>query len=231
MSRSRAPFPIRLVVALLFAGFAASAVASAWPELSHLVDAISRPFHSGTPPDKLAIAGVALAVLGLIPTVVFALRGGRFLIGGGLVLVGFVLALVASPKPARRTWAGADAEILEVARALAERINEQGRASGAFSQDEAAWRRVLDEVARSRDGTGLSPVRDARFEQRPYSLRFLSREDESPQVDPGTFLVWISPSGSVFQLTPVGFDRQGRAAALTDDKGERLVLRSEVEPK
>jgi hypothetical protein len=80
---------------------------------------------------------------------------------------------------------------------------------------------VFGEVASS-----PSPARTRTFEPVPYQILFSREQGRMPEgLAPGAVVVWLDPRGESFELTPVGFGRDGAVGPLADEHGERVILR------
>lgn len=225
----RAP-ALRLIYAVVFLGIASAAYAASYPEVLHLLDALSREFHSGIPPRPVTLLGVAVVTFGVLGVLWAFLRRREIplafslaiLLGGAACLVG-----LSQEMSGGRSWASADKEILRVASLVHRQMVDRLQTEGAVPTDEASWQRVLDEASKGQP----SPARTRGFAQVPYSVaRVKETEDRPAKLIPGTLVFWVAPEGEAFDLHPIGFDREGGVAQLADDRGEKLVLKGTFNP-
>lgn len=241
MSGKRAPvtdspkpqsaLPLKVFHALVFGSFAAAVLAATWHELLHLSRAVGRPFHHGDPPMPLAMAATAIAVACTVRLLV-GLPGARstpLWPSLGILAAGALAVISANTSlPQQRTAPGANLQILSSARKLhAERVALLQQ-RGEITRDLRAWDEVLARVAPREQ----SPVRNRVFSRVPYQLVAVSSEDQPPPEPrrPGMIALYVSEDGATFSLWPVGFDSEGRAQPLLDDKGERITLRGTYNP-
>jgi hypothetical protein len=149
--------------------------------------------------------------------------------GAALVVSGLGLSLGSmglSDVPTGRSWASADVRILEVSRGLQQSMLDRLQLQGQVPRDEATWRKALAAVAPK-----PSPARTRSFEPVPYRVVLKTEQGQLPAgVAPGTLVAWVNPAGDAFELTPVGFARDGTVGPLIDEKGEKVVLRGGLAP-
>jgi hypothetical protein len=222
-SPASSPLP-RLLHLLVFAGFALVTASLISPEIAQLIASQRAPYHFGDPPRALALLSGALLLPALAVLLWRVVRGRSApLWTSGLVLASAVLAVVSAvgEVPRGRTWAAADVRILEVTRELQQRMLARVQMGGRLPQHVDNWREALAEVAE-----GPSPARTRSFSPVPYQLVLSPEQGRVPEgLAPGTVVAWLDPQGDAFELTPVGFAKDGTVGPLVDDQGERVVLR------
>ncbi len=221
------PPALRLVHALVFAGLAASALAAVYPEVRHLLDAWGSPVHPGSPPSVLALASAVLGAAGGFGVLFGFVRPRRLQWApSASVLAAFAgaLAVGAGPPPVHRTWQGADAALLEVARGVFDRMDRRLKRDAAVPTQLEPWREALAEATAGQGGD--SEIRTRLFRVVPYSVVRGPGPGALPTpLVPASLVLWASDDGAAFELTPVGLDRGGAAGPLADDSGQRIVFR------
>lgn len=211
----------------VFLGLAASTVAVGDSEWRQLFRALGRTFHSGAPPlPALLVAGAAatLCALGLVLCVVRRRPASLALSVG--ILLAFLLSLWAPGKVSRRELAartpeGANVPLLGAAQAVQAVMVEELRRQGEVPTSEAVWQERVE-------GLKLEPsvLRGRFFRRLPYRVVQVGEDGRLPQSGmPGSFVLYVSPDGARFTLTPIGLDAGGAPGPLTDAGGTRLVLR------
>ncbi|HLL54325.1 MAG TPA: hypothetical protein VK447_12300 [Myxococcaceae bacterium] len=221
---------LRLLHLFAVAGFSLITALLISPELAQLQAAQRAPYHFGDPPRAVALIAGALLVVALVVLLWrVARRKPSPLWASGLVLLTAVLAVANAAfgeVPRGRTWAAADVKILAVARELQQRMLVRLEVEGQLPEHEDVWRTALAEVAPE-----PSPARTRTFEPVPYRLVLEQAQGRLPEgLAPGTLVVWRDPRGDAFELIPVGFARDGTVGAMTDERGERVVLRGGAAP-
>jgi hypothetical protein len=218
-----APRFLRLTHLALFLSLCAGGLYATWPEVDELIATLAGPrFRAGDPPNLFAVGSffaLGLCALGLA----WRAAKGRVPIWlSASVLVVFSFAFYASRTPPEgRSIFDADRRILEAAEALHTQMNEQLQREGEVTDDPAAWNRPLEAF-------GLGPVRHA-FTRLPLTAQLVG-SDEVPPVQPGKMYVQITSDRASYTIRPVGFDRRGAPAFLTDDEGRSLAFKGLFNP-
>lgn len=226
------PGPLVWFHLIVFGGFAASAVAAAFPELAQLRLALAHRWHPGTPPLASAVVGAALAALGLAALVVRVVRQkGGAKVPSAVVLLGFFLALtVELQAPTLRSQAGANMAFLDVAKAVHLAMRDHLQREGAAPADGAAWQAEL-ERAGAAQGLERSPYRSRWFRAQPWRVVMLAAEAQVPKDEPpGTLAVWVSRDRVQYRAALVGLSSRLEAARLRDGAGGLVELEGVYNP-
>jgi hypothetical protein len=215
-----APVGLRLLHAIVFLGFAASAVAGTHIELLHLYRSLSHPFNSGTPPDLFpCISGLASLLLAAFLLLRVVLRQTVPLAVSAVMLVAFGLSFTTLlGEPALRSVPGANAKALEAAReihaGLSGPLQKEGRVPEAVPQPK-----------------GESPFRRRGFSSLPWHVEKVSNTSALPLgAEPGWLLVHVNDDRAGFTITTVGVNSEGKAVVLADEHGEPIELRGAFNP-
>jgi hypothetical protein len=225
---------LRLVHAIVFLGFSASALAAVYPEFLQLAAAWQRPFHAGAAPSGLALAsGVTAAGVATLLVVNLARRRSTSLAASALLLAAFCGALVfrSQEVPAQRSWQGADLALLEVTRALHLKMVERLQKDAEVPREPGPWQEALTAAALKASPGGLSPIRSRSFAAQPYQVVKVPGQGAVPEgLPPAAVALWVSDDGVSFSLTPVGLLRDGAVGPLVDDSGAKVVFKGVFNP-
>jgi hypothetical protein len=213
---------LRALYVIVFLAFTALAVGLSAPEWEQAV-VLMRPYHFGDDPSPVALI-VSLAAVAAAGVLLRGFARGdkasRAVSTVILVCAGTSALRAVTDEPKGRNWAAADKQIVDAASALRERMVHALETEGGVPKSATAWNTALNELKQ-----GSSPARTRVFAAVPYEVVELSSPEGVPAtLRPGTLLVWVSPAGDAFHLTPVGFDARGRVARLADASGQPLVL-------
>lgn len=211
-----APSGLRVMHGAAFLGFAAVGLVAAWPEVAHLLGSQSQPLHFGDPPVATALLGALGVLVGLVVMVLAWARGAAVPLWASLcILGGDALAIVAMQRqlPQGRNSFAANVKLIEAGKSVQGQFVRRLQAEGQVPTETAPWAEAFaaqPSVVRSR---GYSPV--------PYRVERVKTEGALPEVlVPGTFVLFVSPDGAMFQLTAIGFGTDGRPWQLKDPQGE-----------
>lgn len=225
-----APFPLKVIHALVFWSFCAATVAATTLELGQLGAAWARPLHHGDPPAPLAMAGVALSAAGaLVIAAQLLRRRSAPLWASALILLGGALALLSlyTWRPAGRTAPAANTAILAAGVALQKQMLQVLEQDKQLPRGLEAWDRALGELGPEH----RSVLRNRAFMRVPYRVEPSPSPEGLPELPrPGTFGLHVAPDGRSFSLRPVGFAPDGAAWPLEDGEGQPLILRGSDQP-
>ncbi len=220
---------LRAFHALVFCGFGAATVAGMLPELQQLSEGLFHRWHFGTPPSPIG-ATAALGAIALCLALVFFLARGRSapLWMSMAMLVCFCAGLFGQTYEfSARSAPGANLAMLEVGKALQEKMRVQLQDYQRVSGKEADWQAALAEVSAGKP----SPYRSRFFGAVPWRLETLAHEGDFPQAaPPGSFFVWVPKDESRFTLTMAGLDPKHQVVRLRDDRGDVFELRGTFTP-
>jgi hypothetical protein len=215
-----APIALRLLHAIVFFGFAASAIAGTHIELIHLYRSLAHPFHSGTLPGLFpCISGVTSILLAAFLLVRLLLRQTAPLAVSALMLVAFGLSFTTLLiEPSLRSVPGANAKALEAAREVHADLNTPLQSAG----------RVPEEMSAPK---GESPFRRRGFAPLPWHVEKVASLSTLPAgAEPGWILVHVNDDRAGFSIGTVGVNSEGAPVVLADEHGEPIELRGAFNP-
>jgi hypothetical protein len=230
-ARQDSPLPLRLVHAIVFAGFTAICLVSGWPEAQHLLHSQRQLFHAGPPPRPELLLAVLAALVGMTVVLVQALRGRSApLFWSLLILGGLVIALWGNREGvvvAGRTADSANLKILRVARNLHGRMVSELQNQGSAPEELVAWEAALQQVTLGQ----TTPVRSRSFAPLPFRIQKIDSPEALPSnVPPGSLLLYVMEGGVAYEIHPVGISPSGEPWLLRDPKGEDIVFRGAFNP-
>ena len=229
-SRQPSPLPLRVLHALVFAGFAAITLVGAWPELRHLARSQLQPYSPGTPPRLLLVLAALMALVGMSVVLAQAVRArSAHLFWSGLILGAIPLATWANhegPAVGRNSDA-ANLKVLRVARELHGRTVSELQKHGSIPEDEDSWRQALAQLTQGQPTT----IHTRSFGALPFRLQKVASPDALPaDAPPGTLLVYVLEGGAAYEIHAVGISPEGEASRLKQPGGEFLVLSGAYNP-
>jgi hypothetical protein len=214
------PTGLRILHAIVFLGFASTAIAATHLELLHLVRSVLHPYNSGTPPQPLPCAvGIAAILLALTLIARFGRRRSVLFISV-LMLVAFALSFTTLflPAPELRSTAGANAKALLAASKVHNEVNDILQASGKAPRDPST-------------PPEPSPFRARDFHPLAWHVALVPRTDALPDgAQPGWLLLRVADDQSSYSITAVGLDPEGKATVLRDEGGEPIELKGAYNP-
>ena len=226
------PLGLRAFHVIIFLGFAAATVAGTLPELRQLFEALSQPWHFGTPPSVPAVTA-GLAATGLSCTLLVLLVRGRSapLWMSGVMLAAFATSIWQQGYLfSRRSVAGANLAMLEVGTGLHEKMRARLQQTGAVATNAAEWEVAL-RAFEAENPQLDSPFHDRFFSTVGWQVRTLVKDgDFLLDAAPGTFTVFVPPDASRFTITMVGLDPEHQTVRLRDDLGHPFELRGAYTP-
>jgi hypothetical protein len=223
---------LKVVHTLVFFGFTALAVAAAWSELSQLGFALSRPFHSGSPPFWPALLGAALSAGGAAALALRLLQKREVTLFVSLsILLGFFVSLsVNASSPSQRSIEAANVAVLELAREAQREMGKTLQKTAAVPTAPDEWNAVLA-LAEKKNADAPLSIRDRSFRLLAPRVALISEEAWQGQgAAPGTLGIWISSDRAQFTITPVGLSNAGKPQVLLDDQGKPIRLRGVFNP-
>ena len=226
------PLGLRAFHVVVFLGFAGAAIAGMLTELRQLLVALTHPWHFGTPPSPLGTAAALAAIVLSAALIVFLVRGRSApLWMSAVMLAAFCVSFwQQSYVFSRRSAPGANLQMLEMGKALHEKMRAQLQQTGAVPNTAAPWEAALAALE-SENPALLSPFRTRFFAPIPWSLRTLAKEgDFLSDATPGTFTVFIPSDASRFTITMVGLDPEHQTVRLRDDQGQPFELKGAFTP-
>lgn len=226
------PLGLRAFHVVVFLGFAAAAVAGMLPELRQLFIALTHAWHFGTPPSPLGTTAALAAISLSVALIVFLVRGRSApLWMSVVVLLCFLISFwQQSYSFSQRSSPGANLVMLEVAKALHEKMRTRLQQTGAVPNTLADWEAALRTIAAEKPELG-SPYRTRLFARAPWKLRTIAKEgDFLLDATPGTFTVFIPADASRFTITMVGLDPEHQTVRLRDDQGQPFELKGAYTP-
>jgi hypothetical protein len=225
----RSPLALRLIHGAIFLAIAAGVMAAAFPEWQQGLHALQQPYHAGSPPRALLVAGSVLAVAGALGLLA-SLVGGRsaplavsWLILGGAGTA--VFGAAASAPPEQPSELAVNTRLIHLGQRLqlsmVGRLQEHGEVPVAL----APWQEALEQMAPAE-----SPIRTRSFRQVPPQVIRVETPEARPQpLVPGSLLLFVSPDGASFELRLVGL-AGGLPQVLEDDTGAPVVLHGLYNP-
>jgi hypothetical protein len=226
------PIGLRAFHVVVFLGFAGGTIAGMIPELRQLFVALTHPWHFGTPPSPLGTAAALAAIFSSLALIVFLVRGRSAPLWMSVVmLVAFGVSIWQQGYVfSRRSAPGANLAMLDMGKALHEKMRAQLQQSGAVPNTAAEWEAALSAIA-AENPRLVSPYRSRTFAIAPWKLRTLVKEgDFLLDATPGTFTVFIPADASRFTITMVGLDPEHQTVRLRDDQGQPFELKGAFAP-
>ncbi|WP_257462434.1 hypothetical protein [Archangium lipolyticum] len=229
--RQDSSLPLRLVHAIVFAGFTAICFVSGWPEAQHLLHSQLQPFHAGPPPRPVLLLAVLASLVGMTAVLVQFLRGRSARVFWSLLILGGLALASWSNREgvvvAGRTADSANLKILRVARDLHGRSVSELQSHGSAPEDLVSWESALQQVTLGQ----TTPVRTRSFAPLHFRIQKIDSPDALPSnVPPGTLLLHVMEGGVAYELHPVGISPSGEPWLLRDPKGEDIVFRGAFNP-
>ncbi len=231
VARQDSPLPLRLLHAIVFAGFTALCLVSGWLEARHLLHSQFQPFHAGPPPRPESLLAVLAGLVGMTAVLVQVLRGrSARLFWSLLILGGLALSIWANREGlvvAGRTADSANLKILRVARDLHGQMVSALQNQGSAPEDLVSWEAALQQVTLGQ----TTPVRTRSFAPLPFLIQKVDSPDALPSnAPPGTLLLYVMEGGGAYELHPVGISPSGEPWLLREPKGEPIVFRGTLNP-
>lgn len=225
----RSPLALRLIHAAVFLAFAAGVVAAAFPEWQHVLFALGRPYHVGSPPRALLVLGSVLAAAGAAALLVALLRGRSaplavswlILGGAGAALLG---ASGGSP-PERPSEISSNTALIVVGQRVQLTMVEQLQQRGEVPVTPGPWQEALEHITQAQ-----RLFRSRTFQPVPPQVVAVETPEAVPQpLQPGSLLLFVSPDGAAFEMRLVGLS-EGLPQVLRDETGGAVVLRGLYNP-
>jgi hypothetical protein len=216
----QSPGPLRVIHAVVFLGFASTAIAGTHQELVQLWRGLTQRYTGGTPPAALCCAGALLAgMMALVLVVRFALGRAVPLWVSVLLLLGFTASLSVFKREAKgRTVPGANVKALEAAVALHQKLNDPLQKNGKVP--------ALGLVSVEGD----TPFYRRPFEALSWHVESVKRTGALPDAaEPGWLLCQVSDDDVSFVITAVGIDADGEPSLLRQE-GKPIEYRGAYNP-
>lgn len=224
------PIPLRILHGVVFGGFTAICLVANWPELAHLVRTQVQPFHAGPPPRPELVLAALAALVGMTAVLVQGVRGRGARLQWSLLILGALVLTLWGNRDGLvggRTADAANLRILQVTRALHERMVDSLQSRGAAPEDVGPWQAALEQVSRGEP----TPVRTRSLQPLPFRIQKVDSPDKLPtDAPPGTLLLYVMADGVAYELHPVGLSPSGEPWPLREPQGKPLVFRGVVNP-